>query len=91
METLKQYCPICNTEIKFNPRYKNYVCYDCSEKASDKNGRKLIFGNEDMFGGCCAMYEDTKEDYNSSICDIEGIECTASEAKFGGIVIETKL
>lgn len=84
----KYYCPICNIELKKNDRYPNYVCEICVSKSTDKTGRKLLFSNVDFSGGFKAIYEDTKEIYNSHICYIKGIKCYADEARFGGIVVE---
>jgi hypothetical protein len=85
-----QTCPICRTSVEPNFRYPKYVCSDCREKASDINGRKLVFYNESFSGGYIAYYADsnTQEEYKSHRCYINGIECRANEAKFGGIVIE---
>jgi hypothetical protein len=41
-----------------------------------------------MGGGFGAMIADTKEDYLSHICYIEGNKCWADEARFSGIVIQ---
>lgn len=41
-----------------------------------------------MSGGFEAIVADTKEEYPSHICYIEGVECWADEARFGGIVIQ---
>lgn len=90
MEINKQNCPICNSEIQHNARYPRYVCNECYHKATDNNGRKVIFGNVSLSGGCEGIYPDTKEKYKYNICYIEGHECIADEAKFGGIVIEKK-
>lgn len=90
METKTHNCPICKTKLDFNKRYPNYLCYECSEKATDINGRKLAFGNISIGGGFEAIYIDTKEIYNSHICYVDNIECYADEARFGGIVLEKK-
>jgi predicted RNA-binding Zn-ribbon protein involved in translation (DUF1610 family) len=91
METNKQFCPICKAEVTPYPRYPQYVCNDCGDKATDKDGRKVIFGNTDMMGyGCEGIYVDTQEEYPSNTCYIDGHECIAAEARFGGIVIEMK-
>lgn len=42
-----------------------------------------------MSGGFEAIATDTKEKHPSHICYIEGVECWADEARFGGIVIQT--
>jgi hypothetical protein len=90
MKTDKQLCPICNKDVQPNLRYPKYVCHDCCAKATDKDGRRVIFGNIDMGGGCEGLYLDTKEKYEDTICYIEGHECIADEARFGGIVIEIR-
>lgn len=85
-----QTCPICGTAVKPYSRYPKYVCSDCREKASDVNGRKLLFYNVSFWGGYIAYYADgdDKEEYKSHYCYIDGIKCRADEAKFGGIVFE---
>ena len=90
METKKHNCPICNKELTYNGRYTNYLCNECSDKATDKEGIKLSFGNTSFGGGFEAIYTETKEIYNSHICYINGTKCYADEARFGGIVIEKK-
>lgn len=85
----KHYCPICNEELRLNRRYSKYVCADCKSRATDKEGRELSFGNVDATGGFTCSYIDTGEKYESHTCYIEGIECYADEARFGGIVIQT--
>lgn len=87
MKTL-QYCPICSIQVDNSPRYLNYICEKCCQKATDKNGRRLNFFNIDLSGGFKAVYIDNGEELHSHICFIEAIKCHADEAKFGGIVIE---
>jgi len=81
-------CPICNKQLKEVQRYPNYVCIDCSDKATDINGRKLQFYNLGFGGGFEASFVDNNEIYNSHFCYIDNIKCFADEARFGGIVIE---
>jgi len=88
METRKHNCPICNQELNFNARYPNRICSTCADKATDMQGKKLAFGNVSRSGGFEASYADTGETYNSHICYVNGIECYADEARFGGIIIE---
>jgi hypothetical protein len=83
-------CPVCNVELRYFPRYPNYICKTCAAKATDINGRKLRFMNTDLSGGFRAEYCDTDEVYDSRICYVDGIVCYADEARFGGIVIEKK-
>ncbi|MEQ8302040.1 MAG: hypothetical protein RIB47_01520 [Cyclobacteriaceae bacterium] len=81
-------CPICKVDLQPNPRYPNYVCTTCADRATDKEGRKLKFSNIDVSGGYVARFGDTNEAYHSHTCYIDGLECHADEARFGGIVIE---
>ena len=90
MERNKYNCPICYAELTRNYRYPNYICAQCSEKATDIEGKRLIFRNRDLSGGFVAIYKDSQEIYNSNICYINKIICYADEARFGGIVIEKK-
>ncbi len=83
-----QICPICKNNVRPNERYQNYLCIDCTAKLTDKEGRKVSFANEGFFGGCIGSYEDGAI-YVSHSCYVDGIECEANEAKFGGIVIQT--
>lgn len=83
-------CPICNKELRTFARYPNYLCPQCAAKAKDKDGRELVFGNISMSGGFLAVYKDTNDTYDSHLCYVDGIECFADEARFGGIVIEKK-
>jgi len=82
-------CPICNSSLTHEPRYPRYVCSSCASAATDKDGRLLEFFNTDLSGGYEARFVDTQEKYDSHTCFINGIECYADEARFGGIVIET--
>lgn len=85
-----QFCPVCSREIAFQVRYPRYVCMDCASLATDINGRKLLFYNMDASGGYLAFYSDNNEIYDSHQCFINGLECRADEAKFGGIVIQIR-
>ena len=84
----KQRCPLCGLEVQELPRYPRYVCHTCARKATSADHRPLAFFNEGFSGGFVAQYSDTGERYPSHICTIDGIECYANEARFGGIVIQ---
>lgn len=90
MESNLHNCPICNKELRAILRYPNYLCPQCAAKAKDKYGRELVFSNVSLSGGFKAVYKDTYESYDSHMCYVNGIECFAEEARFGGIVIEKK-
>ena len=86
----KHKCPICNCSLDLVERYPRYVCADCAAKTTDSSGRRVDFRNLDFVGGCGGFYPDTEEIYPSDDCFINGIACFAQEARFGGIVIQTK-
>jgi len=83
-----QYCPICLAEVTPSQRYPRYLCSDCDAKATDENGRLLVFSNVSLSGGFVARYADTGEERDSHICFIDGVKCRADEARFGGIIIQ---
>lgn len=83
-----QSCSVCSADVSPNPRYPRYVCPACVAKASSADGRILEFFNTDASGGYAARYGDTKEPYLSNECFIDGIPCSAYEARLGGVVIE---
>ena len=82
-----QGCPICSGKITPSDRYPKQVCGICGSRASDAGGRLLKFGNDSLSGGFTAHYADTGENYDDHMCYIDGIECSAEEHYFGGIVI----
>ncbi|ANV89057.1 hypothetical protein [Picosynechococcus sp. PCC 7117] len=81
-------CPICAEPVPHWERYPRAICRDCSNKAADIHGQHLSFSNIDFGGGFRATYTDAKTEYPSHICYVDGIECWADEARFGGIVIQ---
>jgi hypothetical protein len=84
-------CPTCGGVSKTLLRYPRSVCQECRGIPMDKDGKLLSFWNTTLLGtGCIGKYVDSGEEYNSNICYIKGKECFAEEAKFGGIVIQTK-
>ncbi len=83
-----QYCPICLVEVVQSPRYPRYVCANCDGRATDENGRLLMFSNESLSGGFIAKYADTGEGRDSHVCFIDGVKCWADEAHMGGIIIQ---
>jgi len=85
------HCPICKKEMPYMERYPKMLCIECSKQTKDAKGRELEFYNtHPLGGGFGARYKDTKEKYDSHLCYINGIECWADEARFGGIVVEIK-
>ncbi|HET8611523.1 MAG TPA: hypothetical protein VFL92_02020 [Sphingomonas sp.] len=86
-----QHCPICGADVRPYPRYPRYLCAACASRARSRDGRPLAFGNAGLGGGYVAHFADTGEPYDSHRCFVDGIECRADEARFGGIVIETSV
>lgn len=81
-------CPICSNSVPHWILYPRSVCQNCYDQACDEQGRKLNFHNLSMSGGFEAIVADTKEKHPTHICYVQGIECWADEARFGGIVIQ---
>lgn len=85
---MAQHCPVCSAEVAANPRYPRHLCTRCATRTSSVDNRLLVFFNVDSSGGYRAQYADTGELYGSHTCFVDGVECRADEARFGGIVIE---
>ena len=85
-----QQCPICKSKVNSFPRYPNYVCNDCIDKYDTLtwNGYPIKFSNEGFFGGFVSQVMGESTTGNVHKCYINGIECWADEARFGGIVIQ---
>lgn len=85
-----QYCPICHAATNYSSRYPQYICADCKYKITDIHGERIVFGNTEIFGhGLQGYYvKDKQQKYEGNVCYVNGIECYAGEAYFGGIVIQ---
>lgn len=87
-EVKRQACPICGAQVSWSERYPAYLCENCYSRAASEDGRPLVFGNLSINGGFVAFYADSMERYPAYICFVDGVECYADEARFGGIVIQ---
>ncbi|WP_158976893.1 hypothetical protein [Cellulophaga sp. L1A9] len=94
-EAYKQFCANCKKTVSYHPRYPKHICRDCASKTiTDENGLELSFSNIGMSGGLKITYKKDgqiiKEDSSEleKLCFIEGKRYIATEAKFGGIVIQ---
>ncbi len=93
-----QPCSNCLKDVPFNPRYPNYICEDCQNKEiRDINGILVEFCNKDFGGGLLVFYCDENKQvirqdtsFSKFECYIDGKPFIASEAKFGGIIIQKK-
>lgn len=83
-----QHCPVCLESVAPSTRYPRYVCAECIRLAEASDGRLVEFGNADIWGGIQLRYRDTGEPHEGMRLFIRGIECEASEARFGGVVIQ---
>ena len=81
-----QECPICHAEVRENPRYPRYLCWTCRKRVTAADGRLIEFF--DVPDGLKARYADTGEAYHKDMVFVDGIECRAREAHFGGVVIQ---
>lgn len=93
----KQFCSNCKSPVSYYPRYPKYICSNCSAKEiTDEDDYELSFSNIGMSGGLRITYkkdgEIIKEDTSQwqKLCFIEGKRFIATEARFGGIVIQTE-
>jgi hypothetical protein len=91
-----QLCPICSAEVMPMSRYPDYVCDLCEERVVDSLGRKVTFFNQSISGGLVAMRQNLEtgkfdiedpELAENPIVFIDGIQCFAADAHFGGVVI----
>lgn len=94
----KQFCGNCKKPVSYDPRYPKYICNDCSSKTiTDEKGLELLFSNIGMSGGLKITYKQKgkiiKEDISEwkKLCFIEGKRFIATEARFGGVVIQNEI
>jgi hypothetical protein len=93
-----QPCSNCFKDVPHNSRYPEYICKDCQNKEiRDANGTLVEFCNKGFGGGLLVIYYDEnkqviREDtsFSKFECYLDGKPFIASEAKFGGIVIQKK-
>lgn len=86
------HCPGCGARLKFNPRYPWHFCSACLARATDVDGRRLVFGNVSLSGGLAWAWADDPEHRDDEVpgvvCLIDGRPVIISEARFGGVVAE---
>jgi hypothetical protein len=83
--------------VRYNPRYPKHICRDCASKLiTDENEVEVSFSNIGFSGGLKITYKEgdkiIKEDTSQieKLCFIDGKRFIATEARFGGIVIQTE-
>jgi hypothetical protein len=83
--------PICAAPVMKWSRHPRMVCGVCVGEAVDRRGRSLKFSNTELLGhGFAASLPDGTEPEEPHVCFIRGVRCHASEARFGGIVVEVE-
>jgi hypothetical protein len=81
-------CPVCHTSVRLNPRYPDYLCQWCCEKAVDAQGRPITFHVPRNFearfkhdGSPAPVVTESHTAY------VGFLKVWAEEAHFGGIVV----
>ncbi|MBL4813496.1 MAG: hypothetical protein JKX69_14345 [Rhodobacteraceae bacterium] len=88
------FCPGCGMAQQANPRYPWYFCKSCADKTAGGDGRALVFTNQSLSGGFSWRYANQPDgwtDCGGAACLIGGRAVLATEARFGGIVIQPLL
>ncbi|WP_083941603.1 ADP-ribosylglycohydrolase family protein [Sanguibacter suarezii] len=86
-----QTCPVCGVYGKHIERYPDFVCSWCAAWVTDEDGRYVWLSNTSFSGGFDAHYADGKPASDlarSGKVFIAGQPFRASEARFGGVVVE---
>lgn len=85
-------CPICGKLRIFSERYPNALCNSCgySKDLVDSNGCPVKFANQSPFGGFISLHNENGVivERQEHTCFLNGIECDATEARFGGIAVQ---
>jgi hypothetical protein len=86
---LTQNCPICGRWVLSSQRYPRYVCHWCTLSTTDVDGKTISVYNSHILG--YGVVVDGVEVESVYPVFVKGVPCTASEAYFGGIVIEVSV
>lgn len=89
-------CPVCGTPRQTLARYPRALCDACVARATDAAGVAVRLSNTSGFGGFVALCADAlspdgsehAEVTRTQLVFVDGIECRAAEARFGGIVVQ---
>ncbi|MCW2831298.1 MAG: hypothetical protein JWP31_1990 [Aeromicrobium sp.] len=91
-------CPLDGTPTIHQDRYPRAVCSACQSRAADSSGRPVAGYNDVASGGLMVFYADSPtgaptdladEVMASGRCWIGGVPCLMTEARFGGVVVQT--
>jgi hypothetical protein len=84
-------CPVCHSLRELSPRYPDFLCGRCGNRAVDPKGRRVTFCNTHIGGGFMAKFVDDSSEASeiteSHICYVGHLKVWADEARFGGIVL----
>lgn len=84
-------CPVCKTSVPANPRYPNYLCWSCHDKATDAQGRRVTFHTSSTGGGFEARFQDdgslAGEVTRSHTVYVGALKAWADKNHKGGIVL----
>jgi hypothetical protein len=85
-------CPHCGGEAHQTERYPDALCGRCASRATDLSGRPVEMGNVAFSGGFAAAHRDDGTPCEQVSRDgrvlVDGLEFSAGEARFGGIVVQ---
>jgi hypothetical protein len=84
----KQRCPICKEPVEPSSRYPRYVCVVCVASAESKDGQPVEAVNAEAWSGIELCLRDSGQPIDGDRLYIQGVECVAREAHFGGVVIQ---
>jgi hypothetical protein len=72
---MKQLCPICKSEVAFVRKFPYYLCAQCVEKITDREGNSITYEFAQSPFGFKAHYKgDPNKEYIYDICYINGEE-----------------
>lgn len=80
-------CPACGGIGRGSPRYPAALCYSCEADLIDESGRAVQVSNSDMWSGVEIRASQSTLPKDTRLF-VNGIECRAREARFGGIVVQ---
>lgn len=90
----KQFCPICGSEMPYNPRYPKRICEKCQARAKNEFGQALRFYNQGLTGGLLleTLSETGKvlsrdQGRSQYHCYIDNQLCLLHEGRFGGLIV----
>jgi len=85
-------CPICGEQRLFFARYPNALCNSCgySKELVDSDGNPVEFTVRYDGCGIISLHNEngTIVERDEPICFLNGVECYAAEARFGGIAVQ---